>query len=402
MNAGLQDAIVERDVAHLIFPDEVQTLPAPRRCRPAVRPGGSAIADAARRPTRLASALQMLKDAKRRSSCRLRRGGRMDEIVALAEKLGAPVVTTFKGKGLIADRSPNAAGVLGRSGTPIASWFMNEMRSDARARRELLEPHRHHPKKPIIQVDFDAMHARQVPPVDCRCWGEIGLTAPSGCGAAARDTGSVDQRPELAERWRIWRDEKAGRRGSRSRQGRQLGAACSKALSRLVPADAVIAGRRRQQHLFLRPLLRVPRPAGADVGLSRLDRFRVARPRWAPGRRPRSTRLPRPQGDLDLSGDGGFGQYMAEFTTAVHYGMAITHVLLNNDELGKISKEQRAGQWPVWQTGLRNPDFAAYASSCGGLGIRVEHEAELEDALRRAIAHDGPALVEVLTDAELI
>ena len=105
---------------------------------------------------------------------------------------------------------------------------------------------------------------------------------------------------------------------------------------------------------------------------------------------------------ISVSGDGGFGQYMAEFTTAVHYGMAICHVLLNNAELGKISKEQRAGHWPVWQTRLRNPDFAAYAKSCGGLGIRVEKTEQLGDALKRALAYDGPALVDVVADVELI
>ncbi len=105
---------------------------------------------------------------------------------------------------------------------------------------------------------------------------------------------------------------------------------------------------------------------------------------------------------ISISGDGGFGQYMAEFTTAVHYGMNITHLLLNNGELGKISKEQRAGHWPVWQTLLRNPDFSAYAKNCGGLGIRVESVDELADALKRAFAYEGPALVEIMADVELI
>ena len=82
--------------------------------------------------------------------------------------------------------------------------------------------------------------------------------------------------------------------------------------------------------------------------------------------------------------------------------MNITHVLLNNHELAKISKEQRAGQWPVWKTALRNPDFAAYAKSCGGLGVRVEAPDGLREALRRALAYEGPSLVEVMTDAELI
>jgi thiamine pyrophosphate-dependent acetolactate synthase large subunit-like protein len=42
-------------------------------------------------------------------------------------------------------------------------------------------------------------------------------------------------------------------------------------------------------------------------------------------------------------------------------GMNITHVLFDNHQLGRISKEQRAGEWDVWQTSLHNPDFAEYA-----------------------------------------
>lgn len=103
-----------------------------------------------------------------------------------------------------------------------------------------------------------------------------------------------------------------------------------------------------------------------------------------------------------VTGDGGFGQYMGELTTAVKYGMPITHVLLNNGQLGKISKEQRAGMWDVWATDLHNPGFAAYAELCGALGIRVSSREELEPALARALAHDGPSLVEVMQDAELV
>ena len=103
-----------------------------------------------------------------------------------------------------------------------------------------------------------------------------------------------------------------------------------------------------------------------------------------------------------VTGDGGFGQYLAELTTAVKYGMNITHVLLNNSQLGKIAKEQRAAEWDVWQTSLHNPDFAAYAQLCGAHGERVTKAGELDDALARAFAHDGPALVEVMTDPELV
>ena len=105
---------------------------------------------------------------------------------------------------------------------------------------------------------------------------------------------------------------------------------------------------------------------------------------------------------IAVTGDGGFAQYMAEVLTAVKHGMNITHVLLNNGQLGKISKEQRAGQWDVWQTQLHNPDFSKWAELCGALGIRVTASGDLDAALTRALAHDGPSLVEVMTDPELI
>ena len=68
----------------------------------------------------------------------------------------------------------------------------------------------------------------------------------------------------------------------------------------------------------------------------------------------------------------------------------------------EISKEQRAGEWDVWQTSLHNPNFAEYAELCGALGIRVTKASELDDAIERALAHDGAAMVEVVADPELI
>jgi pyruvate oxidase len=103
-----------------------------------------------------------------------------------------------------------------------------------------------------------------------------------------------------------------------------------------------------------------------------------------------------------VNGDGGFGQYPWEITTAVKHGMNITHVLLNNNELGKISKEQRAGAWEVWQTDLTNPNIAEFVNSCGGLGIRVESKDALDAAIAAALEFEGPSTVEVMTDPELV
>jgi pyruvate oxidase len=231
-------------------------------------------------------------------------------------------------------------------------------------------------------------------------WGEIGITAKLMTEQLAADVAAVDQRPELAERWAIWREEKRSRVSDD--QGKGVNSAVIFALlSEAIPSDAIIAvdvgnntysfGRyfeSKGQRVLMSGYL-------GSIGFS----FSAAMGAWAatqdqPAYRGRKV--------VSISGDGGFGQYMGDFTTAVKYNMNITHVLLNNSELGKISKEQRAGEWPVWQTQLHNPGFAAYAELCGGKGIRVTQAGQLASAFREGLEHSGPTLIEVITDADLI
>jgi pyruvate oxidase len=99
---------------------------------------------------------------------------------------------------------------------------------------------------------------------------------------------------------------------------------------------------------------------------------------------------------VSISGDGGLGQYLADFTTAVKYHFPLTHVVLNNGELAKISREQLGAIRPVWETNLVNPDFSEYGRLCGGAGFSVRRPEELQPALKAALAYaDGPSLVEI-------
>ena len=98
---------------------------------------------------------------------------------------------------------------------------------------------------------------------------------------------------------------------------------------------------------------------------------------------------------VSISGDGGLGQYLAEVTTAVKEGFPLTHIVLDNGELAKISREQLGAIRPVWQTDLVNPDFAELAKVFGIPGMRAETPDALQGALREALATDGPVLIEV-------
>ncbi len=396
VNMACKTALVDRRVSHLIFPDDVQVLEAGAEQEPGGPEGRVADhriapprADVEAAATRIAGSerpLFVLGHGAR---------GDRDRIIALAEQVGAPVVTTFKAKGVIADDHELGCGVLGRSGTPIASWFMNEA--------DLLvvwgASFSHHTGiadyKPIIQVDTDPMALGRFHAVDLPMLGDAGVTAEAILSALPDDRRCVDHRPEVAERWQLWRDEKASRREDDRGEGINS-AVLFDALTRAVPADAVLCvDVGNNTYSFGRYF----EATGQDLLMSGyLGSIGFALPAalgaWAAVGGERKV--------VSVSGDGGFGQYAMELTTAVKYGMDITHVLLNNAELGKISKEQRAGEWQVWQTSLHNPDFAAFADSCGALGIRVEAASDLEAAFTRALAHDGPALVEVMTDALLV
>jgi pyruvate dehydrogenase (quinone) len=96
-------------------------------------------------------------------------------------------------------------------------------------------------------------------------------------------------------------------------------------------------------------------------------------------------------------GDGGFAMLMAEFLTAVQHKLPVKVVINNNNSLGQILWEQMVLGYP--EHGVRYPepfaDYAAFAAANGGLGIKVERPGDARAAISQALAHDGPAIVDV-------
>ena len=401
MSLACKNAIVKRTPTHLIFPDDVQTIPAAENApvgHPQGRLGDIRITPSAES---VEQAINLIR-AHKRPIIIVGYGAKhaMQEVIALAEKLKAPVLTTFKAKGQIPDGHPLAGGVLGRSGTPIASWFMNECDLILAMGSSFSNHTGITPKRPIIQVDFEQMALGKFHPVSLPVWGEIETTARLIRDHLGNGFDTLDQTGEVAERWNIWRREKHRRLADDSGQGLNS-AFIFNSLTRLVPDDAIIAvdvgnntysfGRYfecKRQSVLMSGYL-------GSIGFS----FPAAMGAWAATQDQEDLRG---RAVVSISGDGGFGQYLADFTTAVKYNMNITHILLNNSELGKISKEQRAGQWQVWQTSLHNPNFAIFAKNCGGFGKRVTDYAQLDEAVQSALDYPGPALVEVISDVDLI
>ena len=100
---------------------------------------------------------------------------------------------------------------------------------------------------------------------------------------------------------------------------------------------------------------------------------------------------------VSLSGDGGFTMMMGEFVTLLQHELPVKIVLLNNGTLGFVEIEMKAGGFPDANVALTNPNFADMAQAMGIKGIRVEQPEDLRGALTEAFAHEGPALVDVVS-----
>lgn len=396
MSLAIKTAIIKRDVAHLTFPDEVQELPLANNER--AQNDEERITSFTISPPQesVEKALNMLNQSSKPAII-VGHGARfhMKEIIEFAEKLNCPVMTTFKAKGQISDHHPLGCGVLGRSGTPIASWFMNEADLLLVIGASFSNHSGITPKKPTIQIDFDPMALSKFHKVDAAVWGEISVTVKILAAQMSNFDNKLDRTSDIKQRSDIWDAEKA-KRLTEARGKGISSISVFDALSKLTPDNAVVCvdvgnnayslGRyfeSKQQTFLMSGYL-------GSIGFA----FPAAMGAWAAVGNQRPI--------IAVAGDGGFCQYLAELTTAVKYKMPIKAIILNNSELGKISKEQRAGEFDVWATDLINPNFSEYANSCGALGIRVTDDARLVEAMKTIMEHQGPALLEIITDVGLI
>jgi pyruvate dehydrogenase (quinone) len=103
---------------------------------------------------------------------------------------------------------------------------------------------------------------------------------------------------------------------------------------------------------------------------------------------------------ISLSGDGGFTMLMGDFLSLTQLGLPVKLVVFNNGALGFIELEQKSVGFLDTGTALQNPNFAAMAEAVGIRGIRLEDAADVEPGIRAALAHPGPVLVDAVVNRQ--
>lgn len=103
---------------------------------------------------------------------------------------------------------------------------------------------------------------------------------------------------------------------------------------------------------------------------------------------------------ISISGDGGFAMLMGELLTVAQYKLPVKILVADNRALAFVKWEMEMAGYNPSEVNLANPDFGAMARTMGFHAETVNDPAQLEDAMKRWLAADGPALLSVVTDTD--
>jgi len=101
---------------------------------------------------------------------------------------------------------------------------------------------------------------------------------------------------------------------------------------------------------------------------------------------------------ISMSGDGGLAMLLGDLLTITQYDLPVKILLFNNSALGMVKLEMEVSGLPDWQTDLKNPNFARVAEAMGIMGIRIEDPGDIRSGIEKALEHSGPALIDAVTD----
>ncbi len=365
-------------------------------------------------PQALAQAVALIDDA---SSVTILAGigaaGARAELLALAQKLQAPIVLTIKAKAVLEDENPFEVGQSGLIGNPASKTAFDGAGLLLIAGSDFPYPEWLPQGTPTVQLDRRAEHISRRIPAD------VGLVSDAKQGLAAlleRVQPKTDgaHLEKAREHYQSWQErQQALANGDGDRAGSLVGRAVAAVRK---PAEDP-SGRIRPERLAAA----VDQIAGdatvfttdtgmATVWLSRFVRMRGTRRLIgsfnlgsmanAMPQALGAQALDRSREVVAFAGDGGLTMLLGDLLTAVTAKLPIRIVVFNNGRLGMVKLEQEQVGLPEFGTVLDNPDLAGVARSMGLTAFRVEEDADLETTLAQAFGTPGPVLVDVVTNPD--
>jgi acetolactate synthase-1/2/3 large subunit len=324
--------------------------------------------------------------------------GAAAELRLLAERLGAPVVTTLMGKGAFPESHPLFAGHPGMHGHKYANWALNRadlivaagVRFDDRVTGRL---DAFAPAARVVHLDVDPREIGKLRHADA------GLAGDLRAGLRALAAVPVEHAP-ARHAWRARVDEWKASFPLRVPEARASGEPSPQALVRelqhlLASRDVIYTTGVGQHQMFAMQHLKLEQPRRfiTSGGLATMG-FGLPAAIGASTARPGTT-------VVCIDGDGSFQMTSQELATAVRERLPVIVVVVDNGSLGMVEQWQRmfyAGRLSHVELAPAAPDYAALARAYGAFGASVTTLAQLRPALMTALASGGPALLHVRVD----
>lgn len=315
------------------------------------------------------------------------------EVLALAQKIKAPIVHTYRALDLFPFENPQVIGGLGLIGSKagydaVHACDVLVMIGSDYPYSEFLPQ-----KAKVIQIDERGFAIGRRLPVTQPI---VGSSRPSVAaliaGVAAKSDDSFLRK--MQKEWAGWQDMLAEKADPKRSKGHIHPQALARTVSDLASDNAVFCVDTGLVTLWTANWLR-PRGTQQITGS-----FNNAAVGTALGMSNGIQSLDKTRQVIAMCGDGGFAMLMQEFMTAAQHSLPIKVFVFNNAGWGLVHLEMEEAGLPVFTEGatFKNPDFAMFAQSCGGTGFRITQPDQLRDTVARALATPGPVVVDVAVD----
>lgn len=388
LHRAMRAAILQRGVAVIVIPGDVALLEvdAGKTAWPFLNP--PRLMPSEQDINRLAT---LLADSKAVTlMCGSGCAGYHDEVVALADMLGAPVVHALRGKEHVEWDNPFDVGMTGLIG--FSSGYHAMLNCDTLILLGTDFPYRQfYPTNArIVQVDINPQALGRRTALDLGITADVGETIRELLPRLERRT----DRHFLEDSLKHYAKAREGLDdlAKPSQPGRPIHPQyLTRVLSELADEDAIFTADVGTPTVWAARYLKMNGKRRL-IGSFNHGSMANAMPQAIGAQAAYPTRQV-----ISMSGDGGFAMLMGDFISLAQLGLPVKVVVYDNATLGFVAMEMKASGYLDTGTQLQNPDFAAMANAMGVKGIRVDSDEQLEPALREALAHDGPVLVDVVT-----
>ncbi len=384
---AIKHALLDRGVAHIGIPNDIQKLPYETAILPfegrmpnlaygheeALIEKAAKVIDQAVRPVILAG---------------FGARGQGNKLLNLAIKISAPIITTFRAKGVIGEHEPLDVGCHGGVGSTAAAELMQKADlliaiGSSFSDLSLI------PQKKTVQIDINPLMIARRHPVEVGLLGNSAVLIPKLTDKVQQkqNTDYLSEIAKLKQTWLTQIEKEADANMKPIRPPYIM-----KILNEKIGDDAVISldvgencwwfGRnfmmKKTQKMVMSGSL-----ATMGFGL--------------PGAMAAALAYPNRQ-IICLTGDGGLTMVLGDFLTALKYQLPVKVFVINNKRLGMIMQEQKVEGYEAWQTDLYDYNFAEFAEHSGGMGIKVTEPNQLEAAVDKALTSTKPTIVDIDTD----